>query len=173
VQGQGEISGALLPQWLSGYGFLFPAAQDAARARALVAGTPAAARMLTLGVPDSWNRRIADRIALDAKDTGLTVSQTAGANPDVRLMEVRIASTDPARALAGVAAALGLPEPARADSPEALYAAERALLDGFRLVPLFHLPDVYAVSPRVKGGPGITPLGEWRFENLWLETGRP
>ena len=41
------------------------------------------------------------------------------------------------------------------------------------MVPLFHLPDVYGVAPRVKGGPGISPLGEWRFENVWLEGGRP
>jgi ABC-type oligopeptide transport system substrate-binding subunit len=72
-----------------------------------------------------------------------------------------------------MAAALGLPEPPRAASPEALYAAERALLEGFRVIPLFHLPDVYGVNPRVKGGPGIAPLGEWRFENLWVEGGRP
>jgi hypothetical protein len=25
----------------------------------------------------------------------------------------------------------------------------------------------------VKGGPGITPMGEWRFENLWVEAARP
>jgi hypothetical protein len=25
----------------------------------------------------------------------------------------------------------------------------------------------------VKGKRGITPLGEWRFENLWVEVGRP
>jgi ABC-type oligopeptide transport system substrate-binding subunit len=54
-----------------------------------------------------------------------------------------------------------------------LYAAESALLEGFRVIPLFHLPDAYGVSPRVKGGPGITPLGEWRLANLWLEGGRP
>ncbi len=41
------------------------------------------------------------------------------------------------------------------------------------MIPLFHLPDVYGVGPRVKGAPGITPLGEWRFENLWLESPRP
>ena len=41
------------------------------------------------------------------------------------------------------------------------------------LIELLVLPDVYAVSPRVKGGQGITPLGEWRFENLWLEGARP
>jgi hypothetical protein len=41
------------------------------------------------------------------------------------------------------------------------------------VVPLFHLADVYGVAARVKGGPGISPLGEWRFENVWLEGGRP
>ena len=63
--------------------------------------------------------------------------------------------------------------PARAVSPEALYAAEKAMLEGFRVVPLFQLPAVYGVSPKVRGGAGVSPLGEWRFENLWLEGGRP
>ena len=49
LQRQGEVSGALLPQWLSGYAFLFPTATDLARARALLAGGRVA---LTLGVED-------------------------------------------------------------------------------------------------------------------------
>ena len=171
---QGEISGALLPQWLSGYAFLFPAAADIARARGLVGSTPIAARAFSLGVDDPALRTVADRIAVNARDAGLAVSVVPeGYASDARLVEARIVSSNAARALAGVAAALGLPTPARADSPEALYNAERALLDGFRVAPLFHLPDVYGVGPRVKGGPGISPMGEWRFENLWLEGGRP
>ncbi len=174
LQRQGEISGALLPQWLSGYAFLFPASQDAARARALLAGLPAAARTLSLAVNDPSNRRIADRIALDARDIGLTLVPSSGRpGPDVRLLEVRIASTDPSLALGAVAAVLALPEPPRAETPEALYAAERSLLEGFRVIPLFQLPDVYGVSPRVRGGPGISPLGEWRFQDLWLEPAQP
>ena len=174
LQRQGEVSAALLPQWLSGYAFLFPTAADAARARALVAGLPATARAISLGVEDAAARPIAERIALNARDAGLAVSvttRTSGA--DARLVEVRIGSSDPALALVGMALSLGLPEPPRAASTEALYAAERALIEGFRVIPLFHLPDVYGVNPRVKGRPGITPLGEWRFENLWLEGGRP
>jgi hypothetical protein len=172
LQQQGEISGALLPQWLTGYAFLFPAAADTARARTLLSGMPPAARTLTLSADDAALRPIAERIALNARDVGLTV--TVGPGPgDVRLSEIRIVSTDPARALTVVAAAVGASPPARAASPEALYAAEKALLEGFRVVPLFHLPDVYGVSPKVKGGPGVSPLGEWRFENLWLEGGRP
>src|SRR5271157_575503 len=174
LQRQGEVSAALLPQWLSGYAFLFPTAADAARARTLVVGLPAAARAISLGVEDAAARPIAERIALNARDAGLSVSVAAqAAGADARLVEVRIGSSDPALALAGIAASMGLPEPPRAGSPEALYAAERALLEGFRVIPLFHLPDVYGVNPRVKGRPGITPLGEWRFENLWVEGGRP
>jgi ABC-type oligopeptide transport system substrate-binding subunit len=172
LQQQGEISGALLPQWLTGYAFLFPAAADTARARALLSGVPAAARGLTLAADDAALRPVAERIALNARDAGLAVTVGSG-NADARLAEIRIVSTDPAHALGAVAAAVGANPPAPAASPEALYAAEKAMLDGFRVVPLFHLPEVYGVSPKVKGGPGVSPLGEWRFENLWLEGGRP
>jgi hypothetical protein len=173
LQRQGEISGALLPNWLSGYAFVFNAASDAPKARELAAAAPAAARSFSIGVEDAGLRPIAERIALNARDAGLAVSLAAQASAaDVRLLEVRIATTDPPRALAGMAAMLGLAAPPRIDSPDALYNAERALLDGFRVVPLFHLADVYGVSPRVKGGPGISPLGEWRLENVWIEGGR-
>jgi hypothetical protein len=167
LRGQGEISGALLPQWVSGHAFLFPGMADMARARSLATGAPAAARALTLAADD---RPVADRIALNARDAGLTVSVVAAsANADVRLAQARVVSENGPQALAVIAAAFGLGEPPKPDTAEALYAAERTLLDGFRVVPLFHLPDLYAVSPRVKGGPGITKLGEWRFESLWID----
>ncbi len=169
LQRQGEPSAALLPQWLSGYAFAFHAAADLARARSLSSG----ARPLTLSVAEPSLRAIADRIALNARDAGLTLTVTPQPTADVRLFEARVASGDPAKALALLASAFGLPDPARADTPEALYQSERALLEGFRVIPLFHLPDVYAVSQRVKGGPGITPLGEWRFGDLWIDTTRP
>lgn len=170
LQRQGEVSAALLPQWLSGYAFLFPTAADLPRARSLAAG----AKPLTLAVGDPMLRTIADRIQLNARDAGITLTVAPSGSPaDIRLLEVRVPSTDPARSLAALASAFGLPEPPHTDSPEALYAAERALLEERRVIPLFHLPDVYAVSPRVKGGPGISPLGEWKFGDLWVEAPRP
>ena len=33
------------------------------------------------------------------------------------------------------------------------YEAERTLLQGYRVIPLFHLPAAYQVAPRVKGFP--------------------
>jgi len=175
LQRQGEISGALLPQWLSGEAFLFAPALDMAKARALVSGLPAAARTISLTVSDAAWKPIADRIALNARDAGLVVPVTVqSGNADVRLVEVRLASSDPWRALAELAAELGSaapapPEPARAGTAEALYGAESGLLDGFHVIPLFHLPLLFGAGARVKGGPGVTPLGEWHFENLWVE----
>lgn len=174
LQRQGEITAALLPEWISGHAFLFLAAADLNKARSLTAGLPAAARTLSLGVDDPGLRPIADRASLNARDAGLAVTISANASgADVRLVEARIDSGDPARALTGLASTLGLPDPGKPDSPEAVFAAERALLDGFRVVPLFHIPDVYGASPRVKGGAGITPLGAWHFGDLWLEGSRP
>lgn len=173
LQKEGEISAALLPQWITGYAFLFPTAVDVNRARGLAAAAPASARAFSIGVEDAGLRSIAERVALNARDAGLAVTVGATRSADVKLVEVRIEFDEPARALAAVARALGLPEPAHADTPEASLAAERALLDGFRVIPLFHLPDVYGAGPRVKGGPGITPLGAWRFGDLWVEGNRP
>ena len=174
LQRQGEVAGGLLPQWISGYAFLFSTAADLNKARSLAAGLPPSSRVFSLSFDDPGLRAIADRVALNARDAGLAVSVCVGsANADVRLVVARIEFGEPARALANMATALGLGEPPRSDTPEGLLAAERALLEGYRAIPLFHLPEVYGVGPRVKGGPGVTPLGEWRFGDLWVEGNRP
>jgi peptide/nickel transport system substrate-binding protein len=166
LQRQGEISAALLPQWLSGYAYLFPTTTDLARARSLGAN----ARPFTLAVEDPAARRIAERIALNARDAGLNISVTnQPSTADASLTELRISSQDPSQALATLAVSLGLAVPQRTDTAEALYNAERSLLEGFRVIPLIHLPDVYGAAQSVRGTPGITPLGERRFENLWLD----
>lgn len=171
LQRQGEVTGALLPQWITGYAFLFPTAPDLARARTLVAAAGPMARTVSVGFEDPALRPIAERVALNARDAGLAVSAIASANADVKLVEVRIESEEPWRALSSVASALSLGEPARGDTPEALFQAERGLLAGYRVIPLVHLPDVYGAGSRVRGGPGITPLGAWKFGDLWIVEG--
>lgn len=174
LQRQGEIAGGLLPQWISGYAFLFATTPEPARARNLAAPLPPAMRALTLSFQDPAWRAVAERIAVNARDAGLMVTTVQGSpTADVRLLEVRITSDEPWQALNDLAESLGLTGLAHGTSPETLFAAERGLLADYRVIPLLHLPYVYGVGPRVRGGPGITPLGEWRFERLWLEGPRP
>lgn len=174
LQRQGDITAALLPQWLSGYAFTFPTSPDLPRARSLVAALPAKARVLTLGFSPSLPaaRALAERVAVNARDAGLTVqvAPSPSSQPDVRLVEVTLPSPDPARSLAAAAASLGLAAPPDAASPEALYNAERKLLEGSRLIPLFHLPGLYGVAGRVRvfAPPPVSRMGDWLFQNLWL-----
>ncbi len=180
LQKQGEPAGGLLPEWLSGYAFLFPTARDTARARQPASSIPPSAA-LTLGFDgsDPLARSIAERIAVNAREAGIRPQVSPQSpRPDLRLVRVRIGSVEPADALAGLASALGLADlPAISDpaSPEACYAAERALVEDFRVIPLVHLPEIFASRPAVRTWqtPGLLKTGEWRFEDVWLAPERP
>lgn len=178
LQKQGEVTSALLPQWLSGYAFAFPAAPDLARARALAGSLPPAARALTLTYDPVLRaaRSLAERAAVNAHDAGLAVQVSPqNAQADVRLVEVPIRSLDPARALASLAAAFGLDAPPAVATVAGLYESERLLLDGSHVIPLFHLPDLYGVAARVRvfAPPAIARLGDWCLENIWLTGATP
>jgi peptide/nickel transport system substrate-binding protein len=175
LQRQGEITGAILPQWLSGYAFLFSTAADLARARQLAAEASPAVRTLALGydASDGLARIIAERIAVNARDAGITLQVSPQPpRPDLRLLRLRIGGLDPARALADAAPWLGAPELRLAAEP---YAAERALLDGFRVIPLFHLPEAYGVSAKVRTWltPPLDLGGDLRLADIWLEKEKP
>jgi peptide/nickel transport system substrate-binding protein len=176
LQRQGVVTGALLPQWLSGYAFLFPTGMDVVRARQLVADLPASERTLVLryDAADSQARIIAERIAVNARDAGITLQINTTAHSDLKLVRARCSTPDAARALSELAADLGLGEtrvtggPTR---PDLVYAAERTLLEGYRVIPLFHLPDTYGVGTRVKLWlrPGLTRMGWLELADLWIE----
>ncbi len=181
LQKQGELAGGLLPGWLSGYEFLFPAQQDLAAAKKLRAqlSTPPA---LTLGydASDSLARAVAERVALNARDVGLTVRPAAFNSDSAKNVDARIVIEPPMtenfrEALAGIAGWLREPVlQLRADSATTAegYEIERALLADTRVVPLLHLPEFVAVGPRVREWT-VTPLGGWRPESAWLEVEKP
>jgi ABC-type transport system substrate-binding protein len=175
LQKRGEAAGGLLPQWLSGYAVLFSTARDAARARQLVTGAPVLS--LASDPSDALARMIADRIAVNAREVGLRLLTQAGGNADVRLVRARISPLGAEQALVRLAASLQLPDLLHLSSPalESLYAAERALLEDHRVIPLFHLPEIYGASPRVKtwATPGLLRAGEWRLDDLWLDSELP
>jgi ABC-type transport system substrate-binding protein len=156
---QGEISGAILPQWLSGYAFLFTAGRDLAKAR-----TKAAAlrnRQITIGFdpPDPVARSIAERIAVDAREAGIVAqASTAGAS-DAKVVRLRIASPNPVTALRSLGAQI-------TDASALPYADERRFVDSHHLLPLFHVPDLFALSAQVRAF-------SWRLAGVWLEPVRP
>jgi peptide/nickel transport system substrate-binding protein len=166
LQKQGVPAGAILPEWLSGYAFLFSAARDLDRARQLARG--AAPIQLAYDPADATARPIAERIAVNAREAGLVI-HTAAAGTEAaaaRITRTRVVWPDPTHALGSVTHALGMPPPT-AGSPETLYEAERVLLHDHRIVPLFHLPEIYGLGPRVRGW-APSRWGGWKLDSVWL-----
>jgi hypothetical protein len=158
LQRQGEVSGALLPRWLSGYAFVFPVERKVDRARQLAAGSQALA--FAYDAQDAVVRAIAERIAVNAGEAGITLRTVTSSASDVRLVRLAITSRDPWAALEDLAAALKIAWPAAAPSA---YEAEAALLEGFRMIPIVQLPRAWALSPAVRN---------WgRLQDVWLEPG--
>ncbi|MGA7905771.1 MAG: ABC transporter substrate-binding protein [Candidatus Sulfotelmatobacter sp.] len=175
LQGAGQPAASILPNWMSGYGFVFPADEDLARARHerdQVHALPT----WSVGYDsnDPISQVLAERIALNARDAGLTLQPTtSAATADVRVMRVPLASADPWVTLAQVAAITGVDMPKTGGhSVEDLYAAEQAVLATQRVIPLFHLPVSYATSPALKDWlpDGV---GDWRLGDVWLGSEKP
>jgi peptide/nickel transport system substrate-binding protein len=174
LQGAGQPTASLLPNWMSGYGFAFSTDADlnrARRAREQVRTAP----NWTVGYDanDSVARILVERVALNAKDAGLVLLPTTVSSADLRLVRIPLASADPWIALENLAAALGVAmPPARGNSVEELYATERALLAGQQVIPLFHLPAEWATSPGLKEWRAAAD-GSWRLDEVWVEKEKP
>jgi ABC-type transport system substrate-binding protein len=184
LQKEGEPAGGLLPQWSNGTAFLFPTANDAAGAKQLWSQIPGSPRIV-LGYDsrDSLEQAIAERIALNARDAGITLSTEAvpagaAGSPepsDVRLIRLRMKSARPRDALAGfitaLAPAAGLdptPLPAAA-SPEQIFGRERDIVSSYRLVPVVWLPRVFGLSARLRDWKAPAAGEGWPLADVWLE----
>jgi hypothetical protein len=118
---------------------------------------------------------VAERVAVNLKEAGIAVQlsgQTAGATTkpsvgDMRLVRERIASPDTAVALPALLDSIGEPTTVP-ETPDQAYAAERAPIDAFRVIPLVHVSESYGLSPQVRDW--MAPRwGGWRLEDVWLE----
>jgi len=168
--GEGEIAGGILPNWITGYEFLFPADTNVTKAQEDRGGVNQAP-LWTLGYnpADPPSQVIAERIALNARDVGLRVQLATGTNADVQLVRLRLESFDAGLALKLAAAQLGLPEP-KLDgaSVQSVYQAESSLLQGQRAIPLFHLPVDYGLGPALKGW-NVQHDGSCHLPDVWLK----
>jgi peptide/nickel transport system substrate-binding protein len=173
LQGAGQPAASILPNWMSGYGFVFSAEADLPRARHL-RETVHTIPTWSIGYDgnDAIARLIAERIALNAKDAGLSLQPTSAATADIHVARIALQSSDPWIALAEVAATSGLTSPTKYEgSVEELYSAEQALLATQRIIPLFHLPVSYAASAALKNW-SVRPDGSWNLADAWLGNGK-
>jgi len=176
VQKQGEASGALLPQWVTGYAFLFPTARDLERAQQIAATVPKPGLRATLSYDpaDALSRAIAERIAVDAREAGILIQVTPGGQADMRIFRVPLRSLDPAQGLADLAAAFHIGELLEPSvvTAEARYQIERKVSNDFRVIPLCHLPEILGVGSRVRNWQPHR-WGDWRLDEIWLEPRTP
>ena len=174
LQGGGEPAGGLLPNWLTGYGFLFQGSANLTRAQQLRAEVPQTT-LWSLGFDgsDPLLRVLAERTILNASDAGLRLQLTNQGTPDIRLIRVPLVSLDPHVALAQIARSLGLPPPKfLSNSMDGLYHAENAILRSQRVIPLLHLRTAWAVSKSIRNWEDARD-GTWRLADVWLAPGKP
>lgn len=193
LQKQAEPAAALLPQWLSGYAFLFTVETNPDRARelraALPAGIASGAAPLRLRVEASGDvaKLLGDRVVVNARQSSLILQTTARSSPragaggdapgretapGVRLVSWHYASLSPRAEMDALAAALGLSESAKSSSagagPGELYPRERKILDERRVLPLVLLPEFAGIGANVRDWMPAR-WGAWNLADVWLD----
>lgn len=191
LQRRGTPASGLLPQWLTGYEFMFPGSTDLQRARDLRADAAAyvviTPIMLAYDAADPLSKLVAERIALDAREAGIIVqpyaeahinSKTARAsmNADAVLLRIPLQSVEPSIALAALSDDLGLfaesvPAILVATRPEELLEDERKLLADHRVLPVAHLPQAIWLNNNVHNWQQLM-TGGWQLDQLWVEGAR-
>jgi len=157
-QKQGEMTASLLPNALTGYSFLFPAARDLGRAQALHG--PASATPLTLQVGD-MNPAVqlaAERIALNLRDVGIRVqvanrsaNSESNSTPDLELRRIHLESSDAQAALGQMLSAFNQPLTDDTTDPASLYREEANFAQTHQAVPLLYMPRAFGMGARVHG----------------------
>ncbi len=177
----GTIANGLLPQWSTGYALLFEATLDPARIQKLRSDLIKAPPIyLAYDPADAMSKAVADRIAVNARDVGITVQgfgekNAAGANSraDAVLIVLPPGSAHAAQALVQISESSQLDlsdgELYAANTPEQLFAAEKSLLDRYQVIPVAHVPSTFWMSTRVRNWK-ISADGRWKLEQVWLDS---
>jgi peptide/nickel transport system substrate-binding protein len=185
---------ALLPQWLSGYAFLFGNPMNMDRAKTLEASLHAgissasneSVRLRVDAVSDLM-KLLGERVAVNARQANIAIQivprSTAGltgnaaATPiGLHLFAWHYSSLSPRIELQAIAQHLhsesstAEPEsPEEPLNPEKLYAQERRLLDERQILPLLLLPEYVGLAPNIRNW-SVEPSGAWRLADVWLES---
>ena len=190
LQKRGTPASGILPQWLTGYEFLFPGGTNLDRAKELrseAAGLviihPIA---LAYDFSDPVAKLVAERIAVDAREAGIVVqpygephvankSARPAMNADALLLRLPLESVQPAVALAAALDDMGLADPTaaplNAGRLEDVFELENKTLADFRVIPIAHVSEAVWLNNNVHNWVQ-KPAGDWNLDQLWTEGGR-
>jgi peptide/nickel transport system substrate-binding protein len=169
LKGAGEPSASVLPNWMTGYSAAFPAQPNLQRARAVLSEVKVPPLTLSYDPRDGQAQLIAERIALNAKEAGINMQVSLSGADDLRLVRVVLPSPDPGLTMREAARELGLPQPViHSNAVEDLFQAEKIVIDGNAVIPLFHLPVGAAAATNVRGWEPDR-MGGWNLAAVWLE----
>jgi ABC-type transport system substrate-binding protein len=190
-QRKGTPASGLLPQWLTGYEFMFGGTTNLEHARELRADAAAFVVIspiaLAYDFADPQAKLVAERIAVDAREAGIVVQPYAEShinsrtsrstiNADAVLLRVPLESIDPQTALAVRIDDLGLFQESSqailgATRPEDLLEIERKLLASNRVVPVAHIPQAVWLNNNAHNWQQLV-TGAWQLDQLWVEGAR-
>jgi hypothetical protein len=185
LQREAQPADSLLPQWLSGYAFLFESPMNLQHARelraAFPAGVPGVTQPLRLRVdaPGDLLKLMGERVAVNARQANLMVQValpgSANNSPapasGLHLFAWHYDSLSPHAELEAFVKQLldSVELPANSMDPEQLFAQERRLLEERRILPLMLLPEYVGVRANVHNW-NASPWGEWRLADVWLDS---
>jgi len=190
LQKQAEAAPSFLPQWLSGYAFLFDMESNLERAKELRAGLApsslgaAQPLRLLLDGNSELSKLIAERVVVNARAAGLTLqivsrsatrpaSSDSGASKvesEAQLVSWRYTSLSPREALENFAVISHweIPQGGVPADVDARYAWEKHMMEQKNLLPLVLVPDFAALDSRVRNW-SPAPWGEWHLADVWIE----
>jgi peptide/nickel transport system substrate-binding protein len=194
LQRQAFPAVALLPQWLSGYAFLFGAPMNLDRAKALrtslSANSTGVSEPLRLRIDTNGDlmKLLGERVAVNARQANITIqvvpraasaSASATAPPiGAHLFAWHYDSLSPRAELQSLAQFLASQSGGNSESieepiePEKLYAQEKRLLDERQILPLLLLPEYVGLAPNIRNWTA-DPSGAWQLADVWLESAEP
>lgn len=175
-QKQGEVSAGVLPDWMTGYDFLFSVTQNLAQARDLRSQAGQTGSITIAYEPgDGIQQLLAERVALNARDAGIVmqaVPHNGKAQADLNLVRLALASTNAGVALEQIQSSIAAGNAdLTGEDAEALYHNERDLLNSYRVIPLLYVPRAFAASQRIRNWT-LDATGAPALTQMWIEDRR-
>ena len=192
LQRQALPTAALLPQWLSGYSFLFDSPMSLDRAKEIRASLPGneagSSEPLRLHVDPSGElmKLLGERVAVNARQANLSVQvflshelgnssavpAVKSASAGLHLFAWHYDTVSPRAELDALARQFALQDSGEGtqtvSDPEQLFALERRFLDERRILPLVVLPEYIGIAANVRNW-SPARWGEWRLADVWLD----